>query len=142
MPALLRAATSGTRRDLLSATYWRLRRMGFEDPAAANLTALGSGFSIGSQPWKVRELARLLFLRELASGRGEWSGAEDRASTHVGDGWRVPGQTPRYPDQSDGPITLLSLFQAAAGSAATLDRLAPGALHSPGAWREAHREGG
>jgi L,D-peptidoglycan transpeptidase YkuD (ErfK/YbiS/YcfS/YnhG family) len=116
--------------------------MGFDDAEAANLTALTNGFAIGSQPWRVRELTRLLFLRALARTRGEWSGAEDHASSHVGGGGRVPGRTPRDLDQSDGRITLLTLFHAAAGPAATLDRLAPRALHPPSAWREAPREGG
>jgi len=142
MPASIGAAMSGSRPELISATYRRLRRMGFDDAEAANLTALTNGFAVGSQPWKVRELTRLLFLRALARTRGEWSGAEDRASSHVGGGWRVSGRTPRYLDQSDGRITLLTLFHAAAGPAATLDRLAPRALHPPSAWREARREGG
>jgi hypothetical protein len=116
--------------------------MGFDDAEAANLTALTNGFAIGSQPWRVRELTRLLFLRALARTRGEWSGAEDHASSHVGGGWRVPARTPRHPDQSDGRITLLSLFQAAAGRAATLDRLAPRVLRPPSASPEARREGG
>jgi hypothetical protein len=116
--------------------------MGFDDPEATNLTALMNGFAVGSQPWKVRELTRLLFLRALARTRGEWSGAEDRASSQVEGGWRVPGRTPRYLDQSDGRITLLTLFQAAAGPAATVDRLAPRALRPPQTWRESPREGG
>jgi hypothetical protein len=116
--------------------------LGFDDPEAANLTALTNGFAIGCQPWKVGEIARLLFLRALARTRGEWSGAEDRASSQVGGGWRVPGRTPRYLDQSDGRITLLTLFRAAAGPAATLDRLAPRGMHPPGASHETRREGG
>jgi hypothetical protein len=116
--------------------------MGFDDAEAANLTALANGFAIGSQPWKVRELTRLLFLRSLVRTRGEWSGAEDHASSHVGGGGRVPGRTPRYLDQSDGRITLLTLFQAAAGRATTLDRLAPRELRPPSASPEARREGG
>jgi len=141
MSASIGAATSNSRPELISATYRRLRRLGFDHPEAANLTALTNGFAIDSQPWKVRELTRLLFLRALARTRGEWSGAEDRASSQVGGGWRVSGRTPRYLDQSDGRITLLTLFQAAAGPAATQDRLAPRA-RPPQAWREARREGG
>jgi hypothetical protein len=83
-------ATSGSQPELISATYRRLSRMGFDDAEAANLTALANGFATGSQPWKVRELTRLLFLRALARTRGQWSGAEDRASSQVGRGWRVP----------------------------------------------------
>ena len=141
MSASFGAATLGSRPEPLTATYRRLRQLGFDDPAAANLTALRSGVPIDSQPWKVRELTHLLFLRELASRRGEWTGTEDRA-TYVDDGWRVRGRVPRYLDQSDGRITLLTLFQAAAGSAATLDRLAPRALRPPSASPEPRREGG
>jgi hypothetical protein len=52
--------------------------MDFGDPEAANLTAYVSGIAIGAVPWTVRELTHLLFLRELALTRGEWSGADDR----------------------------------------------------------------
>ena len=142
MSASFGPATSGSRPELISATYRRLRRMGFDDAEAANLTALANGLAIDFQPWKIRELTRLLFLRALAHTRGEWSGADDRASSQVGAGWRVPGQTPHYLDQSDGRITLLSLFQAAAGRAATLDRVAPRALRPPSPSRDVHREGG
>lgn len=141
MSASFGAATLGSRPEPLSAAYRRLRHLGFDDPAAANLTALRSGVPIGSQPWKVRELTHLLFLRELASTRGEWTGTEDRA-TSIDDGWRVDGRVPRWLDQSDGPITLLTLFQAAASSAATLNHLAPRALRPPSASPEPRREGG
>ena len=141
MSASFGAATLGSRPEPLSAAYRRLRQLGFDDPAAANLTALRSGVPIGSQPWKVRELAHLLFLRELANTRGEWNGTDDRA-TNVVEGWRIRRRMPRYLDESDGRITLLTLFQAAAGSAATLDHPAPRALRPPSASPETRREGG
>jgi hypothetical protein len=141
MSASIGAATSGSRPELVTATYRRFQQLGFDDPEAANLAAIKSGFPVGSRPWKVRELAHLLFLRDLASARGEWSGAGDRASTHVGDGWRLPARTARYTDQADSRITLLTLFQAAAGSTATLDRIAPRALRPPRDLRHDRREG-
>jgi hypothetical protein len=57
-------ATSGSRPELLSVTYLRLRQLGFDGPESANLTAVKNGFGITTQPWTVRELAHLLFLRE------------------------------------------------------------------------------
>jgi hypothetical protein len=141
MSASITPRTSGSQCEPLLLIYRRLRRLGFDDAAAAHLVALKGGFRLGTGPWKVGQLAHLLFLRELASANGEWTGAEDRASTRIGDGWRVPPQTPRNRDQSDGRITLLSLFQAVAGSATTLDRLAPMAP-GPRGVLEPRREGG
>ena len=141
MTATVGPAGSDRQREPILTTCRRIRRSGFTDGEAANLVALDNGLAIGSQPWRVRELTRLLFLGELASTHGEWTGTEDRASTNLDDGWRVRGRVPRYLDQLDGPITLLSLFQAAAGSAATLDDLAPGALRHPSASPETRREG-
>lgn len=142
MTTTVSMAGSDRQREPILTTCRRVRRGGFSDGEAANLVALANGLAIGSQPWRVRELSHLLFLRELASTRGEWTGADDRAPTGAEDGWRVPGRVPRWLDQSDGPITLLTLFQAAAGSAATLDHLAPRALRPPSASSEPRREGG
>ncbi len=119
MTATTVAATCGSRPELISATYRRLRRVGFEDPEAANLTAFMIGLPIRSQPWKVRELTRLLFVRELARQSGEWSGGEDRASTDGVDRWPIPGSAPRDPTQSDGRITLQSLLQETLGRTAS-----------------------
>ena len=77
MSATIRGVISGSRPDLIGAAYRRLRRMGFDDTGAANLTALKNGLGIAEQPWTVRELDHLLFLRESRRG-GRWSGAEDR----------------------------------------------------------------
>jgi hypothetical protein len=115
-------ATSGSRPDLISATYRRLRRMGFDDPEAANISALTDGFRITSQPWTIRELTHLLFLRELDRARGEWSGAGDRESTHVDDGWRLAGRTPWYLAQSDGRVTPQSLINGALCRAAPAEK--------------------
>jgi hypothetical protein len=79
MTATVGVATSGSRPELINATYRRLRRMGFGDSEAANLTALRNGFGITSQPWTVRELSHLLFLRETFRVGRRWSDVKDRA---------------------------------------------------------------
>jgi len=77
MTATFGGATHGSRPELVTATYRRLRRMGFEDPEAANLTALRNGVGITAQPWTVRERAHLLFLCELHRTGRQWSDADD-----------------------------------------------------------------
>jgi hypothetical protein len=136
MTATDMVAISGSRPELMSATYRRLRRMGFDDPEAANLTALTDGFRITSQPWTIRELTHLLFLRELARARGAWSGYDDRASADVGDGWRIPGRATRYLNQPDGPVTLQSPINGA------LHRAEPRAEKPASAPSEPGRESG
>ena len=89
------AATSGSRPEPVSVTYRRLQRMGFGDPQAANLTALTNGFGITSQPWRVRELEHLLFLRELCRTGRRWSVKSDRASRIEGSG--LPAFPPKMP---------------------------------------------
>jgi len=106
-------ATSASRPELISVTYRRLRRVGFDDPEAANITAFTDGFRITSQPWTIWELTHLLFLREIDRARGEWSGADDRESTHFDDGWRLHGRTPWDVAQSDGRVTPQSLINDA-----------------------------
>jgi hypothetical protein len=69
--------TSGSRPELISVTYRRMRRMGFDAAEAGNITALKNGFGITSQPWTVRELAHLLFLRE-SHRVGRWCWDADR----------------------------------------------------------------
>lgn len=132
MSASIGAASFGSRPELISATYRRLRRLGFGEPEAANLTALKSGFLISSQPWTVRELTRLLFLRELARGRGEWSGVEDRLAKELGEEWRVPERRTWDVDPSDGRVSLQSLLRGVAGRTATLEALAPKARRGAG----------
>ncbi len=128
MSASIGAASFGLRPELISATYRRLRCIGFSDPEAANLAALKSGFPITSQPWAVRELTRLLFLRELMRTHREWSGTDDRADTIVSTSMcvlvgRPPAEhagtsaPPRWlasredSNPSDGRVTLLTLFR-------------------------------
>jgi hypothetical protein len=52
------------------ATYRSLLLKGLAPDEAANLTAFLCGIHVGAQPWKLLEVNRLLFLRELQlSGR-------------------------------------------------------------------------
>jgi hypothetical protein len=87
MTPAIGAATSGSRPELISAMYRRLRRLGFDDPEAANLTALTNGFGITSQPWRIRELTHLLFLRELRRVGRRWSDADDPSSAATRPSW-------------------------------------------------------
>jgi hypothetical protein len=48
-----------------SATYRLLLMRGLAPEEAANLTAFLCGIHVGAQPWKLDEVNRLLFLREL-----------------------------------------------------------------------------
>jgi hypothetical protein len=60
-------------------TYRSLLLKGLAPDEAANLTAFLCGIHVGSQPWKLPEVNRLLFLRELQlSGR---FGSDDGAAT-------------------------------------------------------------
>jgi hypothetical protein len=70
------ATRPGTR-----ATYRNLLLRGLAPEEAANLTAYLCGIQLGSQPWKLDEVNRLLFLRELqAAGRfGFHDGATEAA---------------------------------------------------------------
>jgi hypothetical protein len=63
---------SGTR-----ATYRTLLMRGLAPEEAANLTAYLCGIHVGSQPWKLDEVNRILFLREL-QGTGRF-GIDDGA---------------------------------------------------------------
>jgi hypothetical protein len=71
-----RTTRPGTR-----ATYRNLLMRGLAPEEAANLTAYLCGIQVGSQPWKLNEVNRLLFLRELqAAGRfGFHDGATEAA---------------------------------------------------------------
>ena len=136
MSAPVGAATFGSRPELITATYQRLRRMGFDDAEAANLTALTNGFAIDTQPWKVSELTHLLFLRMSNSAGSRWSNVDDRVE--MGDmacssagldavaadttSTFVAGTGDRSnADPSGGGVTLLSLFPSIAGPNATFD---------------------
>ena len=48
-------------------THHQLVLRGMAPDQAANLTAFLCGIHVGSQPWKLGEINRLLFLRELQS---------------------------------------------------------------------------
>lgn len=62
------------------ATYRSLLLKGLAPEEAANLTAFLCGIHVGAGHWKLNEVNRLLFLRELhQSGR---FGAEDGSSPH------------------------------------------------------------
>jgi len=144
MTATVRVATSGSRPELIKHTYRRLRRMGFDDAEAANLTALRTGFATCAQPWTVREVTHLLFLRESRRVGRRWSDAHDRAggtecpsvpapvdrvpAPAVEDGASGPAEPSTRGDgdlPSDGRVTLLTLFRSTAGPDATLDSLRP-----------------
>jgi hypothetical protein len=158
MTANLGFATSGSQPQLISATYRRLQRLGFEDAEAANLSALKNGFAICSRPWAVIELTHLLFLRETCSTGRRWSQADDRADiaerttlsailerASAADGASASPAGSPHPEnavQSNSPVTLLTLLRAMAGPDATLDFRRPGAAPRFDATGDANREGG
>jgi hypothetical protein len=73
------SATRPLARPATRATYRSLLLKGLAPDEAANLTAFLCGIQVGSQPWKLLEVNRLLFLRELQhSGR---FGSDDGAET-------------------------------------------------------------
>lgn len=61
-----------------TSSYQDLVARGLDTNEAANLTAFINGLTVRIQPWKIRELSHVLFLRELCrSGSfGEADGAE------------------------------------------------------------------
>lgn len=161
MSASFGAATTGSRPELITATYRRLRRMGFDNAAAANLTAFKNGIGICSRPWAVSELTHLLFLRELGRSGRQWSDGRDRADSPD----RAPASAIAEPDARQGPegrasaagvgstrrddhvptddrVTLLTLFRAITGSNATLGLLHPATPPRPDTAGGADREGG
>jgi hypothetical protein len=108
----------------ISATYRQLSQMGFDGPEAANLTAVRTGVGITPQPWAVRELTHLLFLRQLRRAGRQWVDADDRADG--GDGTPVPAVGCRAPaEPSGGAVALLTLLRSMAGPTATVDLLRP-----------------
>lgn len=149
------------RPDPISQAYRRLRRAGFAEAEAANLLAFANGMAIGPQPWNVREIAHLLFLRELDRTEGRWSHADDRADDAEGQLVLVPAARPRVAarvtpdgapavrsdrrgdaDPGDGRVTLLTLFRAMAGPDATLDQLRRPHRRPPDGLGGSIREGG
>jgi hypothetical protein len=123
MTATIGAATAGPRPELLCVTYRRFRRMGFEDPVAANLTAVKNGFRITVQPWTIRELTHLLFVRESHRVGRRRLDMDDR-------------------DPANGRLRPLNVFRSMAGPDATLTVLRPSAPPRLDAADGADREGG
>jgi hypothetical protein len=67
-----------TNREATRVTYRSLLLRGLAPDEAANLTAFLSGIPVGAQHWKLLEVNRLLFLRELREAGG--FGTDDGAS--------------------------------------------------------------
>jgi hypothetical protein len=76
------ATTTADRRYGPAATYRQLVTQGFASSEAANLTAYLNDLPIGEQPWTLRQVNAVLFLRKLReSGRfGTGDGATDGAT--------------------------------------------------------------
>lgn len=76
-----RSVIASIRPPATRATYRSLLQKGLKPEEAANLTAFLCGIHVGSQRWKLNEVNRLLFLRELQlAGRfGLEDGAESLA---------------------------------------------------------------
>ncbi|MGH2446632.1 MAG: hypothetical protein ACRDGD_11445 [Candidatus Limnocylindria bacterium] len=128
MTATIGVEIRRSRPELISVTYGHLRRMGFDEPEAANLTALKNGFEITSQPWTVRELTHLLFLRALGRA-GRWSSdADDRVDSALPARGRASGPAMRSrlradANQADGAVRLRTPFRSVVGRNATSDLL-------------------
>ena len=119
------SAATADRQGTISSMYRHLRILGFDEHEAGNLTAFANGIAICPQPWTVRELTHLLFLREMNGAGHRWSNAEDRAA--IGDDRLGPivGPNPRDAGPSHGPVTLLSLFRGMSGAGASAEHHAP-----------------
>jgi hypothetical protein len=158
MSASLGAASAGSRPELISATFLRLRRLGFDGAESANLIALRDGLAICSRPWTVGELTHLRFLRESRSSARRWSHADDRAdraeptpvpalarpaAAAPGAAPSPAGSTDRArTDRPDGAVTLLTLLRSMAGPNATLEMLRPAVPRRLDAADDTSREGG
>ena len=136
----------------IATTYRQLLQMGFDPTEAANLAALTFGFEMTPQPWTVRELSHLLFLRQLHRDGRQWADVGDRSDgadaspiPRSVDPVRSPAVMRRAPaDSSDGCVTLLTLFRSMAGPNASLDllRLSDSRRSHLDAAGDAGREGG
>ena len=73
-------ATESASRPATRATYRSLLLKGLAPEEAANLTAFLCGIGVGAGHWKLNEVNRLLFLRELQ--RTGAFGAEDGGQPH------------------------------------------------------------
>lgn len=136
------AAAPAHRQGAISSMYRHLRILGFDEREAGNLTACANSIAICRQPWTVRELTHLLFLREMNRSGHSWSNADDRSA--IGDDRRmsVAGPNPRDAGSSDGRVTLLSLFRGVSGAGATLEHLAPPGYRSSDALDDREQEEG
>ncbi len=67
-PATSSPTTGPAIRPATRATYRSLLLKGLAPDEAANLTAFLCGIHVGTQHWKLSEVNRLLFLRELQTG--------------------------------------------------------------------------
>ena len=136
------ASTATTHRHgMITTTYRRLRILGFDECEAGNLTAYVSGIAIGQQPWTVRELTNLLFLREMNHVGRRWSGTDDHATTV--DGARLPiGTKPPEVDSPNGRVTLPSLFRGKSGPGGKLKSVAPPGYRTADSLGDRDREGG
>lgn len=136
-----RSTAMADRGEKISTTYHRLRILGFDEREAGNLTAYVNGIAIGPQPWTVRELTNLLFLREMNRAGRRSSNAEDRAA--IGDDRRLPiGESKLWDaDSSDGRVTLLSHFRGMSGPGANIEHRAPSGYRSSEALRDRDRGG-
>jgi len=141
----LRTARPGATTDrhaTITTTYRRLRILGFDEREAGNLTAYVSGIAIGPQPWTVRELTHLLFMREMYRMGRRWSGADDHAATVEGARLPIGERKPPDPDGSDGRVTLLTFFRGMSGPSGDLENLAPPGYRSSEAVGDPDQEGG
>jgi hypothetical protein len=111
----------------IGATYRQLLQVGFDAPEAANLTALTFGLEITPQPWTVREVTHVLFLRHLRRANLDSVNSDHRANGTDGnpvpapvDPATAPARWGRAPfDPCGGAMTLLTLFGSTAGRTAT-----------------------
>jgi hypothetical protein len=133
----------------IGATYRHLLEVGFDAPEAANITALKFGLDVAPQPWTVREVNHLVFLRQLRRAGNEWVNSDDRADRTDGSPVPVPVDSASGPalgrradvEPSGGAVTLLKVFRSMAGPTATLDLLRPSARLRPDIAGDADREG-
>jgi hypothetical protein len=74
-----RRTSPSVSRPATRATYRTLLLKGLAPDEAANLTAFLCGIHVGTQHWKLAEVNRLLFLRELRDG-GRFGGDDGESS--------------------------------------------------------------
>jgi hypothetical protein len=134
------ATTDG--QGTIPTTYRRLRILGFDEREAGNLAAYVSGIAIARQPWTVRELTHLLFLREMNRLGRRWSDADDRAATVAGARPQIGGSKPRDAYAPDGRLTGLALFRGMPGPGVIATHLAQPVYRAAEALDDRDQEGG